>query len=406
MPAVKQEQPVIDVTRNPASTGQVAAAFGRDDFDRDVWSVLGVPIDLATASDAVQAIDIAVRDRRRLSFVTPNVNFLIRSRKDRDSRLEIIDADLSLVDGAPLVALGRLAGVPIRERCAGSDLFDALRRRAAFPGRRLRVFFFGGRDGAAEAAAAAVDAEKRGVEAAGFLNPGHGDVESMSGEAMIETINQSRADFVLVALGAAKGQKWIERNRQRLAAPVIAHLGAVVDFAAGGIRRAPKAVRRLGLEWLWRIKEEPALWRRYFSDGAALAGLVWRDWPCLLATRSAGQIAGACEIRRSGAAATLKFSGDLTAGFRDLLRPALREAAASDGDIVIDLTAARRIDASFLGLLLMFEKAARKNGARILIADPGKRRRRLLEAHGMEYPVAESAEKGGHEEDNAIAAAS
>ena len=225
-------------------------------------------------------------------------------------------------------------------------------------------------------------------------------------EAMIETINQSRADFVLVALGAAKGQKWIERNRQRLAAPVIAHLGAVVDFAAGGIRRAPKAVRRLGLEWLWRIKEEPALWRRYFSDGAALAGLVWRDWPCLLATRSAGQIAGACEIRRSGAAATLKFSGDLTAGFRDFLRPALREAAESDGDIVIDLTAARRIDASFLGLLLMLEKAARKNGARILIADPGKRRRRLLEAHGMEYPVAESAEKGGHEEDNAIAAAS
>ncbi|MGD9801261.1 MAG: WecB/TagA/CpsF family glycosyltransferase, partial [Parvularculaceae bacterium] len=148
-----------------------------------------MPVDLATAPEAVQAIETAVRDRQPLSFVTPNVNFLVRCLRDSTARREIINADLSLIDGAPLVALGRLAGVPIRERCAGSDVFNALRLRPGFPGRRLKVFFFGGREGAAQAAAEAVNKEARGVEAVGFLNPGNGDVASMSDDETIAAVN-------------------------------------------------------------------------------------------------------------------------------------------------------------------------------------------------------------------------
>ncbi|HNS86702.1 MAG TPA: hypothetical protein PKH09_07345, partial [Parvularculaceae bacterium] len=82
-----------------------ARLLAEDDFSRDVWSVFGLPIDLVTAPQAVELIEISARDRRPLAFVTPNVNFLIRCLNDPNARREVIDSDLSLIDGAPLVAL-------------------------------------------------------------------------------------------------------------------------------------------------------------------------------------------------------------------------------------------------------------------------------------------------------------
>src|SRR5690606_26103018 len=118
-----------------------------------------------------------------------------------------------------------------KARVAGADLFEALRAREG--GRPLRVFFFGGREGSAEAAHAALARAPGGLEAAGWLNPGFGDVETMSTDDILAAIDAAAPDFVVVSLGAAKGQAWIERNGARLKAPVIAHLGAVVDFTAG-----------------------------------------------------------------------------------------------------------------------------------------------------------------------------
>lgn len=389
------------------ATADLAHPFERDDFDRDVWSIFGVPVDLATAPQAVQMIEAAARDRRRLSFITPNVNFLVRALRDAEARRRFIDADLSLVDGAPLVALGMLTGVPVRERCAGSDVFEALRRRPGFPGRRLRVFFFGGRDGSAAAAAAAVDAEGRGVEAAGHLNPGDGDVESMSGEDVIAAINAAQADFVLVALGVAKGQAWIDRNRERLSAPVISHLGAVVDFTSGAVRRAPAVVRRFGLEWAWRIKEDPALWRRYWDDARGLAAHLIRHLPAALSTRRAAQAASqaSAALRREAEFTVIELSGDLVAENRAALRRAFRAAAAEGRDVVLDLGAAARLDGSFLGLVLMLEKRLRRGGSSIRLANASPARRRLFSAHAMEFgavalPAIEPAAAG-----RAIAAA-
>lgn len=366
--------------------------FARDDFDRDVWSVLGLPVDIATPPEAVQAIERAARDRAPLSFVTPNVNFLVRAIKDPEARRQIIDADLSLIDGAPLVAIGRLLGAPIQERCAGSDVFDALRRRPGFPGRRFRVFFFGGRDGSGEAAAAAIDAEKRGVESAGYFNPGAGDVASMSADEIIDRINAAGADFVLVALGAAKGQAWIDRNRRRLTAPVVAHLGAVIDFAGGAIARAPLWVRRAGLEWAWRIKEEPSLWRRYWSDGLSLAAIVaQRLAPALLAQGRAIGTKAAVTANKKGANLALECSGDLVAGGLGEVRRAFRAAAQGGGDVVLDLGKAGRIDPAFLGLVLMLEKNLRARGAAIAIANASTDQRRLLAAHAIDFPFISAA---------------
>ncbi|MHA7873248.1 MAG: WecB/TagA/CpsF family glycosyltransferase, partial [Hyphococcus sp.] len=301
--------------RDGAEARQSEAVLRRDDFNRNIWSLLGLPVDIAAIDDAIASIDAAVRDGRRLSFVTPNVNWLVRAARDRQVRREVLNADLSLVDGAPLSVAARSLGLPLRTRVAGSDLFEALRRRPGFAGRRLKVFFFGGREGAAEAAAKAVNAEKGGVEAVGWRNPGFGDVEAMSAPEIIDAINAAAPDFVVVALGAAKGQRWIERNQTALHAPVIAHLGAVIDFTAGGIRRAPGLVRRLGLEWAWRIKEEPSLWRRYAADAAAMAGLLFsRFLPQFLFRHKNGASgAAAVDIMDAPLTTILRLKGDLSA---------------------------------------------------------------------------------------------
>lgn len=359
-----------------------------DDLDRDAWCVLGLPIDRITLAEAVIAVEAAVRDRRRLSFVTPNLNWLVRALRSPDARQQIINSDLSLADGGPLVALARLLGAPIPERVAGADLFEALRARPGFAGRRMRVFFFGGRKGSAEAAAAAIDLERGGLEAAGWFDPGHGDIAAMSAPEIIDSINRAAPDFLVVSLGAAKGQAWIERNQGALSAPVIAHLGAVVDFTAGAIRRAPKWVARAGLEWAWRIAHDPALWRRYASDSAHLTRfLATRALPLRLArSGSRSGVPAAASAQRGASGATVRLSGDLVEGQLGAVREAFRSAAAAAADLRLDLTSAGAIDASFLGLVLLLEKALGRKGATIRIAGMNKRQRLLFRSNAMTYP--------------------
>src|SRR5690606_13363441 len=117
-------------------------------------------------------------------------------------------------DGMPLVWIARLLGLPIRERVAGSTLFEALRHGEA---RRtsaglLSVYFFGGPDGVAERADEKLNASTSWLRCVGYRSPGFASIEEMSDAETIDAINASNADFIVVALGAKKGQTWIERN--------------------------------------------------------------------------------------------------------------------------------------------------------------------------------------------------
>jgi len=371
------------------------AALRSDDFDRGVWCLLGLPVDVTNLDWAVRKIDFAARTGNRLSFVTPNVNWLVRAIGDSKVRRELINADLCLIDGAPLVGMAKMLGLPVGMRVAGSDLFEALRRRPAFEGRRLKVFFFGGRDGAAEKAALNVNEEGGGVDAVGWLNPGFGDIEEMSRPEIIDSINAAAPDFVVVALGAEKGQAWIARNQSELTAPVIAHLGAVVDFTAGGIRRAPKIIQNLGLEWAWRIKEEPALWRRYFNDGLALMSIFWsRLLPQLgLAPKNASGRPAKADLVQGAKRVTILLSGDLLFASLGPVREAFRAAAAIGSDIVLDLTEIGAFDRAFLGLVLMLEKNTAAHRAQIFLRGVNQRQMKVFCANNMRYPIDNTADE-------------
>jgi N-acetylglucosaminyldiphosphoundecaprenol N-acetyl-beta-D-mannosaminyltransferase len=250
------------------------------DFSRPVYEVLGLPFDAIDLQAAVRHVLRAVETREPLFISTPNLNFLIASQSDASFKRSVCESDLSLADGMPVVWLAKLLNIPIRQRVAGSDLFEQLCIQSD---RAVRVFFFGGPPGAAQQACEKVnsraDTQVRagripGVVGVGYESPGFGSLDEMSHPDILARINDSGADFVVVALGAKKGQAWIQRNRALLNAPVISHLGAVVNMAAGTIDRAPRWMRRVGLEWIWRIKEEPMLWRRYAGDGIALLRLL------------------------------------------------------------------------------------------------------------------------------------
>lgn len=378
----RRAQPRETEVRTPPAAA--ARPFARDDFDRDVWCVLGIPVDMTTTAEAALAVETAAREGRRLSFVTPNVNWLTRALRDANARRQIIDADLSLADGAPVVLIARLLGVPLRARAAGSDLFEALRLRPGFAGRRLKVFFFGGREGSAEAAARRVNDERGGVVAVGWMNPGFGDAAAISGAEIIDEINAAGPDFVVVSLGAAKGQDWIERNASRLAAPVIAHLGAVVDFTSGAVARAPRALARLGLEWAWRIAAEPALWRRYAGDARRLLILsATRLAPQIARARPGAGAPGTARVEAEGAAAVVRLAGRL-AGDLGGVRAAFRAAAAAR-EVVLDLEQVAAVDRAFLGLVLMLEKTLRAKGGAVRLRGHNPRLAALFRANAMNY---------------------
>ena len=168
----------------------------------------------------------------------------------------LLQSDLCPPDGEPIIWIARLLGLPIKRRVAGADIFEALKiRSSAIP---LKIFLFGGTEPIAKEAAKRINSEEFGVKCVGWLCPGFGGLHSLSKDSFFDQINASGADFIVAALGARNGQMWLLRNHDRLHIPIRAHLGATLNFVAGSVRRAPIIFRRLGIEWLWRIKEEPS----------------------------------------------------------------------------------------------------------------------------------------------------
>jgi N-acetylglucosaminyldiphosphoundecaprenol N-acetyl-beta-D-mannosaminyltransferase len=243
------------------------------DVQRTAW-ICGLPIDLLTMNEALDRLREAAEHGRSLVFATPNLNFLRTANSDPEFCEQILNTDLSFADGMPLLWLANLLGTPLRERVAGSDLMERLKERSPTATAPIRVFFFGGDTGVADRASARLNALGGGMAAAGALCPGFGSIEQMSGPEVADAINRSGANFLVVSLGASKGHAWIERNRPFLRPMVISHLGAVVNFLAGEVRRAPEIMRRTGLEWLWRMIQEPRLLSRYAGDAVFFVRLV------------------------------------------------------------------------------------------------------------------------------------
>jgi len=356
------------------------------DLSRNVVCMLGLPFDAVTMQEAVDRVRAAAQQRTPFLVSTANLNFAVAAGADEAFRNSVVHSQLCLADGMPIVWVSRLLGLPVRERVSGADLFEAL-CAAAKPA--VKVFFFGGPDGVAQAACEQVNRRQGGVECVGFESPGFVPVESMSSDDCIERINRAAPDFVIVSLGAQKGQAWIERNRSRLRAPVISHLGAVVNFAAGAVRRAPPWLQRVGLEWLWRVKEEPGLWRRYARDAVAFTRMFAGDVVplCWQRVRMGWRHAStpptfAFDAGDSGI--DLRLNGAFDQKHVDVLRTAFAAAAAAAVDVRIDLSGVDYLDAAGMALFLLLSAHQRDGGRRLELRRASPLLRRQFRYHHVE----------------------
>ena len=357
-------------------------------------SVLGLPFDAVTVAQAEALIRRAISRRQRCFVSTPNLNFAVACLGDEEFRASVLQSDLSLADGWPIVAIARVAGADLPERVAGSTLFERLLESTQRP--PVSVYFFGGPQGAARAACERLNSRPSGIACAGFDMPGFGSVEEMSSDERIGRLNSAGPDFVVVALGARKGQAWIQRNLERIEAPVVSHLGAVVNFVSGSVSRAPRWLQRVGFEWLWRIKEEPALWQRYARDGVALVRvLATRVLPVALAPspgRSAAtpRVAYAPQTDRS----TLTLGGCLERANLEPLRAALTDHAQRRRPISLDLRAVAWLDASAIALLSLLYGWQLKIGAGWDVLAASRGAERALRGACATYLLTSSSGRG------------
>jgi N-acetylglucosaminyldiphosphoundecaprenol N-acetyl-beta-D-mannosaminyltransferase len=292
----------------------------------------------------------------------------------------------------PIIWIARLIGLPVKTKVSGSDIFDALKA----PGRlahQLNVFLFGGAEGVAEAAATTLNAAPAGLQSVGTLNPGFSTVADMSCDHILDNINVSNADFLVVALGAKKGQAWLHSNHYRLTVPIRVHLGAVINFQAGTVSRAPRWLRTWGLEWLWRIKEEPQLWRRYFYGGVILLSLLFtRILPLAVATRwyrlkSRHRPEGlTIEIAYNQASAAIRVRGAATEPNVELAIRSFQEVLNAGIKIAtLDLSGLVAIDGRFFGLFFMLRKCLKKQGGELRFVGVPSSIQRMFRLHEVNF---------------------
>jgi N-acetylglucosaminyldiphosphoundecaprenol N-acetyl-beta-D-mannosaminyltransferase len=360
----------------------VTAADPEDDFSRRVYCVLGVPVDKISMPELVSRIHRATSKREPLFLSTPNLNYLMLAQRDRDFRRSLLESDLCPADGVGVLLICKLLGIPITSRVAGSDLPAALRTIQTSDGRGLRLALLGGEPGVAERAREAINAgDTERLKCVAAIDPGVVTADKMSNPAVLEQVNASEADLLMVALGAQKGQAWLMANRAKLSVPVVSHLGATLNFLAGTIRRAPPAVQKIGLEWLWRIMQEPKLASRYLGDGVRLGWVVLtRVLPLSIwlqrSRKDAAQLGNGIwlelELHRYCA---VVLAGNLDDGRLAPVSKAFRDAAQTGRDIRLDFSRLQSFGLGLAGQILVLEKVlGSKKRLTILAATPSVRR--------------------------------
>lgn len=218
--------------------------------------ILGVGFDALDLSGAVAEIERRLDDGRRTFVITANPEFVMLARRAPDVAALAQRADLVLPDGTGAVLASRILGEPLPGRAPGRLLIDVLAPTIAR--RSLSVFLLGAAPGIADTAAETLRRRVPGLRIAGTFAGAHDrDAESL------ERVKAAGPDVLLVAFGMPRQERWIARNLDRLPGVRLAiGVGGVFDQLAGAVRMPPPAVHRAGLEWLWRLAQDPSRWRR------------------------------------------------------------------------------------------------------------------------------------------------
>jgi N-acetylglucosaminyldiphosphoundecaprenol N-acetyl-beta-D-mannosaminyltransferase len=240
--------------------------------------VLGVPLALTDYERTIEWMDATIATRQRGYICVAAVHTVMACQEDRELRDAVLGSDLTVPDGQPLVWAMNALGHDLSSRVYGPDLMARYCERAALTG--ARMFLYGGRNqGALVQLALNLRTRYPGLNIVGGYAPPFRPLTGEEEDFVLDEINRSQADVVWVGIGVPKQEKWMAAMRGRLRAPVLVGVGAAFDFHAGLVSQAPRWMQSMGLEWAYRLLQEPGrLWRRYLRYNPRFVFGFLRQW--------------------------------------------------------------------------------------------------------------------------------
>ena len=234
---------------------------------------LGAPMHALTMDETLALANEAMASRRPLHHTVVNVAKLVTMRKNAELREDVASADLINIDGAGVLWGARLCGVEVPERVAGVDIMTNLLALCAERG--YRPYLLGAEKHVLQAVDMRLAKDHPGLVVAGMKD---GYFKPEDEADIVAAINASNADCLFVAMPTPRKERFLKQYRDALTPNFVMGVGGSFDVYGGKVSRAPMLVQKLGLEWLFRVLQEPRrLWRRYYETNTAYAGLLWRE---------------------------------------------------------------------------------------------------------------------------------
>lgn len=237
---------------------------------------MNTEIDNLTMDETLNEIDKLIRLDESSYVVTPNVDHIVQLERDEELKRVYENASLILTDGKPLIWISNWYKTPIKEKISGSDLFPRVCDLAAKKG--YTMYLLGAAEGVAAKAAKNLMNKYKGLNIVGTYSPPLGfEKDKVELEKIERQIQEVHPDILIVGLGCPKQEKYMYHHCKELGVPISFGLGASIDFEAGNIKRAPKWMSDHGLEWLYRITQDPKrLAKRYLVDDMKIFSLALR----------------------------------------------------------------------------------------------------------------------------------
>jgi N-acetylglucosaminyldiphosphoundecaprenol N-acetyl-beta-D-mannosaminyltransferase len=237
-------------------------------------NVLGCPITRLQLEEFVHCADEFISAKKPHYIAVVNVAKIVKMRSDPFLDQSVRSADLIGADGVPLVWASRLLGDPLPERVNGTDLMYRLLKRANE--KRYRIFFFGATQSVLGRVLERVRREYPGVQIAGSRDGYFNKAEECK---IVSEIRASRADIIFIAFGTPKKELWVKEYLSAMGVSVVHGVGGSFDVFGGVIPRAPVWMQKSGLEWLFRLAQEPSrMWRRYLITNTTFIVLLVKEW--------------------------------------------------------------------------------------------------------------------------------
>ena len=222
--------------------------------------ILGVKIDDIDKSEALAQVKDRLASGKKGYIVTPNPEIIMLAQADPSYKKVLNQAFLSLPDGIGVVLAGKILGESIKERLTGVDFTSGLAALCAEHG--FNLFLLGAADNVSKKASEVLQKDFPGLNIAGTYSP---DLIRENHEKIMKRLNEQEIDVLAVAFGPPKQEQWIAENLAKLKVKTAIGVGGTLDFIAGEKPRAPSWLRTLGLEWLFRLGNEPTRWKRQLS---------------------------------------------------------------------------------------------------------------------------------------------